>query len=98
MVGLIEAPEPFAISGDSRFAAVRLWPWTWSLFSDTPLDAARGCWLPFDGPIARTLPDFAAVEELLAGAPDRAEMGRAKARAWFSATTSTPSTGSRMRI
>ena len=77
MVGLIETPEPFAISGDSRFAAVRHWPWTWSLFSDTPLDAARGCWLPFDGPIARTLPDFPAVEELLAGAPDRAEVGRA---------------------
>ncbi len=77
MVGLIEAPEPFAVSGDSRFAAVRLWPWAWSLLGNAPLDAARGRWLPFDGPVARTLPDFAAAEELLDGAPDLAEIGRA---------------------
>ncbi len=76
-VGLIEAPEPFAISGDSRFAAVRLWPWAWSLVGDMPLEHMRGRWLPFDAPIARLLPDFEAVERQLDRAPGLEAIGRA---------------------
>ena len=45
-VGLIERPEPFEISGDSRFEGLRLWPWAWPLVSDIPLGAMRGRWLP----------------------------------------------------
>jgi AraC-like DNA-binding protein len=66
-VGLIEAPEPFAISGDSRFAGVRLWPWAWPLLAAIPLESMRGRWVPYDGAAAGLLPDFAAVERLLAG-------------------------------
>ena len=76
-VGLIEAPEAFAISGDSRFAAVRLWPWAWSLLADIPLADMRGRWLPFDGPIARQLPDFAAIERRIGPVPRLAAIGRA---------------------
>lgn len=46
-VGLIEKPEAFVISGDSRFEGIRLWPWAWALVSDIPLAAMRGRWLPF---------------------------------------------------
>jgi AraC-like DNA-binding protein len=49
-VGLIERPEPFEISGDSRFEALRLWPWALALVSDLPLDALRGRWLSFEAP------------------------------------------------
>ena len=77
MVGLIEAPEPFAISGDSRFAAVRLWPWAWSLLGAEPLDQARGRWRPFDGAVAHALPDFTAVEKLLGGRAELESIGRA---------------------
>lgn len=70
-VGLIERPEPFEISGDSRFEALRLWPWAWSLVSDVPLAALRGRWLPFPAP------DFAAVEARLTRAPALNAFGRA---------------------
>lgn len=33
VVGLSEAPVDFEISGDSRFQALRLWPWTWRAIS-----------------------------------------------------------------
>lgn len=48
-VGLIERPETFTISGDSRFEGIRLWPWAWALISDIPLAAMLGRWIPFDG-------------------------------------------------
>jgi len=60
-VGLIERPEPFEISGDSRFEGLRLWPWAWSLTFGLPLAALRRRWLPFDAP------DFGAIEARLAG-------------------------------
>jgi AraC-like DNA-binding protein len=43
-VGLIDKPEAFTVSGDARFVAVRLWPWAWSLFSDTAVGTIRGTW------------------------------------------------------
>lgn len=49
-VGLVERPQLFEISGDSRFEGLRLWPWAWSLIFHLPLAALRGCWLPFDAP------------------------------------------------
>lgn len=75
-VGLIEAPEPFAISGDARFAGVRLWPWAWPLVGTGSLEAMRGRWTPFAGAAADLLPDFAAVERLLAGYERLAAIGR----------------------
>src|SRR5207237_1242027 len=48
-VGLIDAPTAFEISGDSAFAAVRLWPWAWSLLDDRPLRAIRNRWTAVTG-------------------------------------------------
>jgi AraC-like DNA-binding protein len=70
-VGLIERPEGFEISGDARFAAVRLWPWAWALIGDRSLTELRGRWLPYDGPA----PDE--IEQRLVEAPELAAIGRA---------------------
>jgi AraC-like DNA-binding protein len=77
VVGLIDAPEAFAISGDARFAGVRLWPWAWPLAGAIPLADLRGRWLPWRGPAADCLPDFGAVERLFADADALAAIGRA---------------------
>lgn len=60
-VGLIERPETFSISGDSRFEGIRLWPWAWALVSDIPLEAMRGRWIAFDGP--SEIPEMPALAE-----------------------------------
>jgi len=60
-VGLIEKPETFRISGDSRFEGIRLWPWAWALISDIPLAAMRGRWIAFEGP--SEIPEMAALAE-----------------------------------
>ncbi len=70
-VGLIERPEPFEISGDSRFEGLRLWPWAWALVSDLPLAALRGRWLPFEAPA------FAELEARLSQAVAVNAFGRA---------------------
>ncbi|MGZ8362162.1 MAG: helix-turn-helix domain-containing protein [Allosphingosinicella sp.] len=49
-VGLIDEPVTFEIGGDVRFAAVRLWPWTWTFLSAVPLAAMRGRWIEIDEP------------------------------------------------
>ena len=67
-VGLIERPEPFEISGDARFAAIRLWPWAWSLLSDIPLAALRGRWQALPEPLG---PEAAAERLEAAGALNR---------------------------
>lgn len=64
-VGLVGTPTSFAISGDSRFAAVRLWPWAWPLLSPIPLADLWGRWLPFTHPLLDALPDFDAAARLL---------------------------------
>ena len=70
-VGLIERPEPFEISGDSRFEGLRLWPWAWGCLSGPPLTMLRGCWLPFEAP------DFSEVEARLAETGRLNAIGRA---------------------
>jgi AraC-like DNA-binding protein len=89
-VGLVGTPTGFAISGDSRFAAIRLWPWAWRLLAAQPLVSMWGRWLPFSHPLLDALPDFDAAARLfpadpalnaigtaLVNAGSVAEMGRA---------------------
>jgi len=71
VVGLIERPEPFGISGDACFEGLRLWPWAWPLVGDIPLASLRGRWLPFDAPA------FSAIEGRLAGETALNRTGRA---------------------
>ena len=76
-VGLIERPETFAISGDSRFEGTRLWPWAWALVSDIPLAAMRGRWIAFEGP--SDIPEAAALAatgRAILAAPTVADMAR----------------------
>jgi len=56
-VGLIEQPASFEVGTGARFAAVRLWPWIWSLLSPIPLDAIRGRWTAIDAPDLLALGD-----------------------------------------
>jgi AraC-like DNA-binding protein len=63
-VGLVDAPTAFEISGDSRFAAIRLWPWAWTLLSTTGLARLRGRWIPFAHPLLDALPDFETAADL----------------------------------
>ncbi len=71
-VGLIERPEPFEISGDARFEAIRLWPWAWPLLSETPLDALRGRWLALPD-----APDFVGITAQLGEAEALNTIGEA---------------------
>ena len=70
-VGLIEKPEPFEISGDAGFEALRLWPWAWPLVGDRPLSDLRGRWRPFDAP------PFDDIEARLAESAELNRIGRA---------------------
>jgi AraC-like DNA-binding protein len=68
-VGLSDAPVEFEISADARFAAIRLWPWTWRLLGQLPIAALHGRWLPITGgPLDRlcsALPDLEEAEAQL---------------------------------
>lgn len=88
-VGLVGTPTGFEISGDARFAAIRLWPWAWPLVADIPLESMWGRWIPFRHPLIEALPDFDAAASLfpadqklngigaaLVGAGSVGEMGR----------------------
>jgi AraC-like DNA-binding protein len=66
-VGLVGLPTAFAIGGDSRFAAIRLWPWAWKLIADIPLETMWGCWIPFAHPLVEALPDFDAAVRCFPG-------------------------------
>jgi AraC-like DNA-binding protein len=88
--GLIDAPASFEVSGDARFAGVRLWPWAWRRLSDVPLAAMRGRWVEIDEPRLLALCDRLAepavaartLAAMLAGAPaGLAAAGRALAGA-----------------
>ncbi len=79
-VGLIERPETFSISGDSRFEGIRLWPWAWALVSDVPLAAMRGRWIPFEGDEIEArldAPALAATGRAILAARSVGEMARA---------------------
>jgi AraC-like DNA-binding protein len=69
VVGLVDRPQPFAISGDAAFEALRLWPWAWRLIGDIPLAALHGRW--------QALPDadFTAIETRLSAATEMARIG-----------------------
>lgn len=69
VVGLIDRPQPFAISGDAAFEALRLWPWAWSRIGDFALAALRGRWQEIPAP------DFDAIEARLAAATDLNDVG-----------------------
>ncbi|GEM_PF-2498575 len=71
VVGLVDRPQPFAISGDAAFAALRLWPWAWRLISDIPLSALHGRWRALPGA------DFAAIETRLSAATEMRRIGTA---------------------
>lgn len=70
VVGLVDRPQPFEISGDAAFEALRLWPWAWGLVGAAPLSALSGRWAPFSA-------DFAAIETRLAAAPGLGAIGAA---------------------
>jgi AraC-like DNA-binding protein len=70
VVGLVERVQPFEISGDAAFEALRLWPWAWALLDGRPPAALHGRWAPFSA-------DFAAIETRLAAASDLHAIGAA---------------------
>src|SRR5690349_6502205 len=59
-VGLVGAPTAFEISGDARFAAIRIWPWAWPLIADIAPDSLWARWIAFRHPLLDALPDFEA--------------------------------------
>ncbi len=71
VVGLVDRPQPFAISGDAAFEALRIWPWAWALVGGMTPAALFGRWQPW--PAA----DFGAIERQLAAAPDLNAIGAA---------------------
>lgn len=70
VVGLVDRVQPFEVSGDSAFEALRLWPWAWPLVGDIPLASLHGRWAPWNG-------DFAAIEAHLATATHLNAIGAA---------------------
>jgi AraC-like DNA-binding protein len=58
VVGLSDAPIAFEISGDAKFAAIRLWPWTWRALSDAGPEALFGRWAAVQDPRLTRLLDF----------------------------------------
>ncbi|MGH6696073.1 MAG: helix-turn-helix domain-containing protein [Sphingopyxis sp.] len=71
VVGLVARPQPFAISGDAAFEALRLWPWAWTAIGAIPLAALQGRWAAWDAPA------FDAIEARLAADPDLNAIGAA---------------------
>lgn len=71
VVGLVGRAQPFEISGDAAFEALRLWPWAWNLIGDIPLAALHGRWAAWDAPA------FDSVEARLAAAHDLGLIGSA---------------------
>lgn len=71
VVGLVDRPQPFEVSGDAAFEALRLWPWAWTAIGDIPLAALTGRWHEIPAP------DFAAIEARLSAAQDLNRIGAA---------------------
>ena len=63
-VGLVGMPTGFSISGDARFAAIRIWPWAWRLIAEVPLESMWGKWVPIRHRLLDALPDFEAAARL----------------------------------
>lgn len=65
VAGLITAPAVLELSGDSRFVALRLWPWAWNALAAVPSPRLVDRWLD----LAEAAPGFAmsaTVEEAFA--------------------------------
>ena len=71
VVGLVDRPQPFEISGDAAFQALRIWPWAWRLIGDIAPAALHGRWQ------AIPTPDFQAIEARLSAATELANIGTA---------------------
>jgi AraC-like DNA-binding protein len=71
VVGLVDRPQQFEISGDAMFEALRIWPWAWSLIGTIPPAALHGRWQ------AIPTPDFAAIETRLSAATELGQIGTA---------------------
>ena len=71
VVGLVDRPQPFEISGDAAFEALRLWPWAWSVIGDIAPAGLHGRWH------AIPTPDFAAIEARLSAATEMHRIGAA---------------------
>ena len=70
VAGVADRPATFRISGDSSFAAIRLWPWAWPELTEAPLASLWDRWAAIDDPVLARLggllPDFAEVDRWLA--------------------------------
>jgi AraC-like DNA-binding protein len=71
VVGLVDRPQAFTISGDAEFEALRLWPWAWTRLGGAPFAALAGRWQPCPAP------DFAAIERRLSAETDLNALGAA---------------------
>lgn len=71
VVGLVDRPQAFMISGDAAFEALRLWPWAWTALGGAPLAQITGRWQ------ACPAADFEAIERRLSAATDLGVLGLA---------------------
>lgn len=71
VVGLVDRPQPFEISGDAAFEALRLWPWAWTAIGAIPLASLNRRWAAWDAPA------FGAIEAQLAARSDLNRIGTA---------------------
>jgi AraC-like DNA-binding protein len=55
VAGLVTRPAALELSGDSRFVALRLWPWAWNRLARIPSPALVDRWLD----LAEAAPDLA---------------------------------------
>ena len=81
VAGLNDRPVRFEISGDARFAAIRLWPWAWPLIGEVTIVGLRNGWRParelVAADVASALPDVEAAERLLMARKGRLPLGLA---------------------
>ena len=71
VVGLVDRPQPFEISGDAAFEALRLWPWAWPLLGGIAPADLVGRWAAWEAP------PVTAIEACLAAATDLNRIGSA---------------------
>ena len=86
VVGLVARPQPFEISGDAAFEALRLWPWAWQAIGMIALAGLHGRWAAWDAPALDTIearladePGLNAIGAAILAAPTVAAMGEATA-------------------
>lgn len=84
IVGLVSQPQPFAVSGESVFEALRLWPWAWDVIGDRPITTLDGRWIAWPDQSLNSIEarlaeatGLNAIGRALVAAPTVAEMGEA---------------------